>query len=656
MSDGSDLVRRFSKAVMSYNAELSGCNNGSLVQVWQPESYADGDTVLSTKELPFSISGVGDLLALYRVVSCKYVFHTHPSKANFHGAIGRAFRECQVEICSDVQYHDETVYRRIHEAQRCRIHSIVVLPVFLPQDLKKPVAVIEISHHEKDVHFSAIIRRMDACLRDAQLATMHVGEIDSLLCDRVGVRYQIYGPGRALAIAGTSNGQMLEQLPAPGNKLDVMKGPSEPQAEDALMDLMQPETSGPLDGIPHGSVISVSEVNGLVSAMAMDSMPTSAGKISLSQPLEQMPMRPGSAGESSMLVESVQKSLRKDYNAGTKQELKGWVEDSPGDSEMCGNNNHTGGQVMASASSGLSGDSGGTDGADSSGHRKHDNRLGGGAGKRLTYTDLQAQFAVGLKEAATRLGICPTTLKRACRRNGISRWPSRQIAKLNKAWSQMGYKGNPPAWLVKNAIAGNLKADNLAFALNTGLHMGLVHNSDCSQVVSQCTSSEIQSLSQGLSSFPSESCPATIGAMAPGDSHMLTMPSSASALNLASMDEGFLSEVNRACDQTSSGNHTWHAGQAASDLLAIGNFRATQPLDDNAIPQTLLVPSVSHPVSLDFMRISGDFGSPVTQSLECTQRGQDMMFDGFSDLPNLLVDSGNDGSNINGGNTASFRE
>lgn len=80
----------------------------------------------------------------------------------------------------------------------------------------------------------------------------------------------------------------------------------------------------------------------------------------------------------------------------------------------------------------------------------------------------QSQFAVGLKEAATRLGICPTTLKRACRRNGISRWPSRQIAKLSKAWSQMGYSGSPPAWLVKNAIAGNLKADNLAFALNTG--------------------------------------------------------------------------------------------------------------------------------------------------------------------------------------------
>ncbi len=39
---------------------------------------------------------------------------------------------------------------------------------------------------------------------------------------------------------------------------------------------------------------------------------------------------------------------------------------------------------------------------------------------------LQSQFGFGLREAAHNLRICPTTLKRACRRHGIYRWPRRQ--------------------------------------------------------------------------------------------------------------------------------------------------------------------------------------------------------------------------------------
>ena len=49
--------------------------------------------------------------------------------------------------------------------------------------------------------------------------------------------------------------------------------------------------------------------------------------------------------------------------------------------------------------------------------------------------DMQAQFGVGLREAATNLKICPTTLKRACRRHGITRWPRRQLARLHREGS-----------------------------------------------------------------------------------------------------------------------------------------------------------------------------------------------------------------------------
>ena len=111
------------------------------------------------------------------------------------------------------------------------------------------------------------------------------------------------------------------------------------------------------------------------------------------------------------------------------------------------------------------------------------NRVGGGAGKRLSLqdlqaradsrlpakqalhaacmpltaslhvpdfwyrgsADLQAQFGVGLREAASNLRICPTTLKRACRRHGIKRWPRRQLAKLGARNSEGSSRSEDPS-------------------------------------------------------------------------------------------------------------------------------------------------------------------------------------------------------------------
>ena len=50
--------------------------------------------------------------------------------------------------------------------------------------------------------------------------------------------------------------------------------------------------------------------------------------------------------------------------------------------------------------------------------------------------------------------MCTTTLKRACRRHGIKRWPRRQIAKLSKALNEMGYQDPPPEALLESAIKG----------------------------------------------------------------------------------------------------------------------------------------------------------------------------------------------------------
>lgn len=76
-------------------------------------------------------------------------------------------------------------------------------------------------------------------------------------------------------------------------------------------------------------------------------------------------------------------------------------------------------------------------------------------GTALTMQDIQAQFGVGLRQAALNLGLSMTTLKRCCRKYGITRWPRRELVKLKRALDSVDAVGA----LGSQQVAASLPAE-----------------------------------------------------------------------------------------------------------------------------------------------------------------------------------------------------
>lgn len=277
--------------------------------MWLPQQSSDGQVVLKTKEMPFCVAGMGDLLALFRCISCRFSFQTDDSQPERLGAPGRVFLSGCPEMACNVQDYPPGAYLRVAEAAQCRVQAHMLLPVFTcsPEDIEKKtkiskaIGVIEIVQASDDMSF----------LPMAQLIRTVFSQTSGLYT--------------------SPENDVVEQLPT---ERTMVKLPLE-------------------SGVLHG-------------------------KCSSSDMEDQ------------------------------------WEEDQKG-----------------------------TNSKDSKDSKDSIKALNTKAGASLTFEDLQSHFGVGLKEAAAALGICVTTLKRACRRHGIQRWPRRALAKVSKALEEVNGKGLP---------------------------------------------------------------------------------------------------------------------------------------------------------------------------------------------------------------------
>ncbi|KAK9842136.1 hypothetical protein WJX84_002759 [Apatococcus fuscideae] len=327
------LRQRLARTVLHFQdtfVQTQSPASGSLCQVWLPEATPQGSVVLKSKGLPFCVAGVGDFLALFRCISCRYCFGTDVQKPDLLGAPGRVYTTLTPEMSQNVQQYSRSVYLRASEAQQCKVQSTLVVPLFDGEERAQPCGVLEVVQAVQDMRFDTVMETLAHVL-------------------------QLYG--LSTSDQSISSGEMQER--SEEIKTLAAGSPTRQEADSA------PEPPPPK---------SSENLQPVFSPGAQEAAP--------SQPVPSPPT-PGPL------------RLQPSNNAGRRGGSRGKGSGNPGK-----------------------------------------------PGKRLQLQDLQLQFGVGLREAAKRLGICPTTLKRACRRHGIQRWPRRQLVKLSKAIDQIQATGS----------------------------------------------------------------------------------------------------------------------------------------------------------------------------------------------------------------------
>ncbi|KAK9840618.1 hypothetical protein WJX81_004617 [Elliptochloris bilobata] len=432
-----DTIRKsLAKAVLHFQNEFlrSDFNKGSLCQVWLPHPGEDGP-VLRTKGLPFCVAGVGDLLALFRCISCRYCFGTNIDKPDLLGAPGRVFATMEPEMSRNVQKYGKDVYLRASEAQQCRVHSTLVIPLFADAERSSAVGALEVVQTCDDMPFAAVVKALSSVLEGCQLYTCKLGSTHTKEMSAASVTVRALrdrdSSRSASQKADSSGASGGSERPGPARPdadegcsgISAPGAPAAPVAEEAFPEgvrvrIKRPQkrsAAGDSGADGHGSSIDAADAAAISEAMH-DDEPIAPRRRDRSAVLRRARAASMAADVAATLQQQTLRpaAQQPDSDGGSDEDVEGDEEDDDDDDD------------------------------DEKGRRRgRGSGNPGKPGKRLRLEDLQGQFGVGLKEAANRLGICPTTLKRACRRHGIQRWPRRQLVKLSRAIDQINASGAP---------------------------------------------------------------------------------------------------------------------------------------------------------------------------------------------------------------------
>jgi hypothetical protein len=350
--------------------------------------------------MPFCVAGMGDLLALFRCISCRFNFGADPSKPEILGAPGRVYTSGKPELACNVQQYSRESYLRRAEAEQCRVQSSMLLPVFsIPPSTANPTSsvalgVVEVVQTSDDMDFLPVARLLGTVLIKCGLYTSSIDEVES-------------------------------RLPT------------------AATNLQLPNRTGLLED-DHGDAGN----NG-----SSDIGEAGSAKEEVKSGLQQ---------ESSEHQQQRQFANGEDYemdNESDEDDNDDGDNYEPGKPRTMGRGQRRRSLDIARAGSGAGARrnaNSSAGGNTTNGKYKQSGIRNAKSGVKLTLADLQGQFGVGLKEAAGQLGVCTTTLKRACRRHGIQRWPRRALQKVSRTLDEMERRGALEDNMVEAVPMGSL--------------------------------------------------------------------------------------------------------------------------------------------------------------------------------------------------------